>query len=223
MIQAIFYKEWIKLHRYVLLALAVTSAMTGYCMLRIDRAMELNGAAHIWEVMVMKDAIFINSLEYVPLIAGILAALVQFMPEMQRKCLKLTLHLPCPQKKMLFTMSGTGALLLLLCFAANFALMLGYLGSVLPRELVCNILSAAAPWYLAGLAAYLLTSWICLEPTWKMRIFNILVAALIIRVYFLGSAPKAYNGFLPWLTLYTLALSLLSWISVVRFKAGRQD
>ena len=125
MIQAIFYKEWIKLHRYVLLALAVTVAMTGYCMLRIDRAMELNGAAHIWEVMVMKDAIFIDSLEYVPLIAGILAALVQFLPEMQRKCLKLTLHLPCPQKKMLFTMSGTGALLLLLCFAANFALMLG--------------------------------------------------------------------------------------------------
>ena len=34
------------------------------------------------------------------LIAGILMAIVQFVPEMQRKCLKLTLHLPYPELKM---------------------------------------------------------------------------------------------------------------------------
>ena len=47
----------------------------------------------------MKDAVFIDYMQFVPLLAGILAALVQFMPEMQRKCLKLTLHLPCPQQR----------------------------------------------------------------------------------------------------------------------------
>ena len=38
----------------------------------------------------------IDMLQYIPLIAGILMAIVQFVPEMQRKCLKLTLHLPYP-------------------------------------------------------------------------------------------------------------------------------
>ena len=104
MLQAIFYKEWIKLRWYFLLAVLVTSGVAGYCLLRMDRAIELKGAAHIWEVMVLKDAVFIDYMQFVPLLAGILAALVQFMPEMQRKCLKLTLHLPCPQQRMVFSM-----------------------------------------------------------------------------------------------------------------------
>lgn len=43
------------------------------------------------------------------------------------------------------------------------------------------------------------------------------------RVYFLAPGAEAYNSFLPCLTLYTLLAASLSWISVVRFKAGKQD
>lgn len=223
MLKAIFYKEWIKLRRYFVLALVASTAVTVYCLLRMNRAIGLREAAHIWEVMVLKNIVFIDYLRFVPLLVGLLAALVQFVPEMQRKCLKLTLHLPYPQQQMVFAMLATGVALLLACFAVNFAVMLAYLPTVLPAELTANVLSAAVPWYLAGLAAYLLTAWICLEPTWKCRICNLVVAALIVRAYFLAPVPRAYNGFLPWLTLYTLALSLLSWISVVRFRAGKQD
>ena len=35
--------------------------------------------------------------------------------------------------------------------------------------------------------------------------------------------PRAYGGFLPVLALLTLASAVLSWLSVVRFMAGRQD
>lgn len=223
MLKAIFYKEWIKLRWYMLLALIVTTAVAGYCLLRADRAIELRGAGHIWEVMVLKDAVFIDLLRFVPLLAGILAALVQFMPEMQRKCLKLTLHLPCLQQRMVFAMLAAGIAMLVACFAVNFAVMTAWLSAVLPAELVTNVLSAAAPWYLAGVAGYLLAAWVCLEPAWKRRVFNLAVAALIVRAYFLAPVPRAYNDFLPWLALYTLALSLLAWISVARFKAGCQD
>ena len=96
---AIFYKEWIKTRWYFLLAVLATLGFTGYCMLRINRVVEMKGAAHVWEVMLQRDVIFIDMLQYIPLIAGILMAIVQFVPEMQRKCLKLTLHLP--------TLSGT--------------------------------------------------------------------------------------------------------------------
>ena len=50
-----------------------------------------------------------------------------------------------------------------------------------------------------------------------------IIAALIFRVYFLAPGAEAYNSFLPCLTLYTLLIASLSWISVVRFKAGKQD
>ena len=86
-----------------------------------------------------------------------------------------------------------------------------------------RVLLSAAPWFFAGFAGYLLVSWICLEPTWKRRVLNLIIAALIFRVYFLAPGAEAYNSFLPCLTLYTLLAASLSWISVVRFKAGKQD
>ena len=66
-------------------------------------------AAHVWEVMLQRDVIFIDMLQYIPLIAGILMAIVQFVPEMQRKCLKLTLHLPYPELKMTGNMLPPGS------------------------------------------------------------------------------------------------------------------
>ena len=223
MIQAIFYKEWIKTRWYWLLATLFMIGITGYSMLRIGRTIAIQGIDHLWVVMVQKDAIFIDLLQFVPLLTGILLAAVQFFPEMQRKCLKLTLHLPYSQKKMVMAMLAFGVLVLFTCFATSFIIMGVYLPQHFTSELVQRILLSAAPWFLAGFAGYLLVSWICLEPTWKRRVLNLIIAALIFRVYFLAPGAEAYNSFLPCLTLYTLLIASLSWISVVRFKAGKQD
>lgn len=223
MIKALFYKEWIKLRWYILLALLAITGTAAYCMLNLHRAISIKEAAHIWEVMVTKNAIFVDYLKYIPLLIGTLAALVQFIPEMYRKCLKLTLHLPCTEKKTLYAMLGSGLLLICVCFAVSLLIPACYLPTVLPAELTKNVFSALAPWYLAGIAGYLLMAWICLEPTWKLRIVNLIISVLVIRIYFLAPVPQAYNSFLPILTIYTLLLGLLSWISVLRFKAGKQD
>ncbi len=223
MIQAIFYKEWIKTRWYLLLATLFMIGISGYCMLRVNRAIALQGADHLWIVMVQKDAIFIDLLQFVPLLIGILLAVVQFFPEMQRKCLKLTLHLPYSQKKMIMSMLAFGVLTLTACLAAGLVVMGVYLPQHFTGQLVRHILLSAAPWFLAGMAGYLLFSWICLEPAWKRRVPNLIVAVLVLRVYFLAPAAEAYNDFLPWLALYTLLTASLSWISVTRFKAGKQD
>ena len=223
MIQAIFYKEWIKTRWYLLLATLFMIGISGYCMLRVNRAIALQGADHLWIVMVQKDAIFLDLLQFVPLLIGILLAVVQFFPEMQRKCLKLTLHLPYSQKKMIMSMLAFGVLTLTACLAAGLVVMGVYLPQHFTGQLVRHILLSAAPWFLAGMAGYLLFSWICLEPAWKRRVPNLIVAVLVLRVYFLAPAAEAYNDFLPWLALYTLLTASLSWISVTRFKAGKQD
>ena len=79
------------------------------------------------------------------------------------------------------------------------------------------------PWYAAGLAAYLFAAWVILEPTWKRRTVNILMAVLLLRIFFLAPVPRAYAGFLPVLLALTLLSASLAWLSVVRYMAGRQD
>ena len=220
---AIFYKEWIKTRWYLLLALLVTLGFAGYSMLRINRVASMKGVEHVWEVMLARDTVFVDLLEYIPLLTGILLALVQFVPEMHRKCLKLTLHLPYPELKMTGNMLLSGLVLLLVCFASNFLLMEVYLNGILAHELKNHILLTALTWYLAGISGYLLVAWICLEPAWKRRILNLIIAVLLLRIFFLSPTPEAYNKFLPYLLVYTLLTASFSWLSIVRFKAGKQD
>lgn len=109
------------------------------------------GIDHLWVVMVQKDAIFIDLLQFVPLLIGILLAAVQFFLEMQRKCLKLTLHLPYSQKKMVMSMLAYGVLALVTCFAMSFIMMGVYLPQHFTSELVQRVLLSAAPWFLPDL------------------------------------------------------------------------
>lgn len=223
MIKAIFYKEWIKTRWYWLLALLLSTGFAGYAMLRIARVCSLKGAEHLWIVMLQRDAIFVDLLQFVPLFVGLAFALVQFVPEMHHKSFKLTLHLPVRATRAVTAMLSFGSALLTGTFALSLALMWGYLQSILATELWLHILCSTLPWYLAGLAAYLLTAWIALEPTWKHRVLNGVMALLLLRIYFLAPAPEAYNEFLPLLTVATLSYSLLSMLSLTRFRDGRQD
>ena len=128
-----------------------------------------------------------------------------------------------PELKMTGNMLLSGLILILVCFASNFLLMEVYLNGILAHELKNHILLTALTWYLAGISGYLLVAWICLEPAWKRRILNLIIAVLLLRIFFLSPTPEAYNKFLPYLVVYTLLTASFSWLSIVRFKAGKQD
>lgn len=218
----ITYKEWIKTRWFLLVALIAHWGFIGYSLLRVHRVESLHGADHVWVVMMTHDQVFVDLMQFVPLITGLLLGLFQFCPEMYHKCLKLTLHLPighlCISNQML--MYGVGAMLLL--SVTDYLILLVYLQSLLPVELYGRILLTALPWYLAGMAAYLMTSWIVLEPAWSRRIFNICVALLVLRVYFVSSTPCAYSRIAWALTIFTLLLASLVVISIKRFKEGKE-
>lgn len=223
MIKAIFYKEWIKT-RYFLFAVFIFSwSTTGYCLMKMDRVIRLKGSTHLWQIMLERDVVFIDFLQYIPLITGLSFALVQFIPEWQQNRLKLTLHLPFSSYRMIGIMLGYGVSWLTTIFFTDFLLCSSVLSGWLPRELGLRLFFTALPWYLGGTAAYLLTAWICLEPAWKRRIWNLVVSAGVLRLFFLSSVPEAYNRFLPLLIIYIPFISLLSLLSIRRFKAGVQD
>ena len=165
----------------------------------------------------------IELLQYLPLIIGALFASSQFIPEMTQKRLKLTLHLPYPQQRMILLMLLAGVAQISIVFLLQAASLWIYLQQHIASEMVSRILLTATPWYICGYTAYLLTAWICLEPTWKLRIVNLLIAAGIVRIFFLLDKPEAYNSFLPTLIIFTILCASLSIRSVVRFKEGCQD
>ena len=223
MIKAIFYKEWIKMRWFCLVAALFLAGFTAYALLRVQRVITFKGAAHIWEVMLEKEVVFIDILQYLPVLLGVLLALVQFIPEMTHKRMKLTLHLPFPQRKMILLMMGVGLAALAVLSAVQAFVLWCYFHTLLAPELVSRILLTSLPWYLAGLALYPLAAWVCLEPTWRRRVADILVAVGVCRLFFLSETPQAYDGMLPWLLALLLCVLFFPLLSVYRFKQGCQD
>ena len=223
MIKAIFYKEWIKMRWFCLVAALFLAGFTAYALLRVLRVITFKGAAHIWEVMLEKEVVFIDILQYLPVLLGVLLALVQFIPEMTHKRLRLTLHLPFPQRKMILLMMGVGLAALAVLSAVQAFVLWCYFHTLLAPELVSRILLTSLPWYLAGLALYPLAAWVCLEPTWRRRVADILVAVGVCRLFFLSETPQAYDGMLPWLLALLLCVLFFPLLSVYRFKQGCQD
>lgn len=220
--KAIFLKEWIKTRRVFWGISAMSLCFVVYALLRVERVMEFKGAAHLWEILLMKDVVFIEALRYVPLGMGLLLGIAQFVPEVVQKRLKLTLHLPYPRQRMIVSMLLTGGVLLLGLFILHYVVLGLYLANSLAPELYGRILLTALPWYLAGLAAYLLTAWVCLEPVWWRRGVDALVAAGVLRIFFISETPEAYHFFLVALLVWMVGFTGFSLLSVDRFKRGEE-
>lgn len=223
MIRSIITKEWIKIRKYAFWALILSIAFEGYLFIQLYAVYRLRGPVFLWEMAISRDVIFVELYRYIPLIIGVLAGLSQFIPEMQDKRLKLTLHLPFHQQKMIGYMLGTGLTVTALIFLVNFLLMAIVLRWVFASEIVWRIMITTMEWYLSGLIGYILTAWICLEPRWVRRLPSILLSVACIYILFISNNPEAYNSLLITLLLCLGLLTLLPFGAVQHFKNGEQD
>ena len=153
--KAIFFKEWIKTRGLFFITLLVSLCFAGYVMMRINRVITFKGADHLWAILLSRDTVFIELLQYLPLIIGALFASSQFIPEMTQKRLKLTLHLPYPQQRMILLMLLAGVAQISIVFLLQAASLWIYLQQHIACEMVARILLTAAPWYICGYTAYL--------------------------------------------------------------------
>ena len=175
--KAIFYKERIKIRRFYPLAIAVLAGFTAYALLRIGRMYAFNGAASVWLAVLDRGDVLVDPLKYLPALVGAGLGLAQFLPEITQKRLKLTLHLPDSRRAMMLGMLGYGLVLLTMLFAVQLLAIGLYLRHLMAPELVHAVVSTTLPWYAAGFAGYLFAAWICIEPTWRQRLFDALIAA----------------------------------------------
>ena len=222
MYQSLFYKEWIKTRKIVGLLVVVFAGLISYIFIDILQQLRTAGAVNFVEAVVQKDIFLLPLMKYLPVLAGILLAISQYTPEMQNKRLKLTLHLPLSESSIISAMVGYGLIVMSTVLIVSFAILLIGLRILFPIEIVCANLLSALPWFLAGLAGYLLAAWVCLEPVWKYRVFNSIPGIGILSFFFISAKSGGFITFLPELAIIIVVSFSFGYYSVARFKEGAQ-
>lgn len=199
----------------------IFAGMWIYSFLKINEAGRLMGMVSYWETLIQKGIVFFTAFRFIPLSLGILLAITQYVPELQSKRLKLTLHLPLPEKRIIAIMLLYGLIITLLFITIVMALLLWGLSADFPPEIIGGTFQLLLPWFLAAPAAYLIASWTCLEPLWKQRILNGIVGIAALSFFFIDAKAGACTTLNLWLAALTAVAFLFPFYSTMRFKEGK--
>jgi hypothetical protein len=223
MFSALFYKEWIKTKRIILLLIIALIALFMYTFINTEQTFRLNGYVQSWANVILKDLSVLPEItKWFPLFAGLLFALVQFIPEMTDKRMKLTLHLPLPEPKIVLSMLTYGFAVLLVVYLIMYMMWSIGLRFYYATEIITFMTWQVAPYFLGGLTSYLFTAWICLEPVWRQRLFNSLAATGGLYLFYMETKQGAYMTFIPYLIVMMIAAFCFPFYSTARFKEGSQ-
>lgn len=221
MYRSIFFKEWVKTHKLIFLLGIVFLSIIAYIFLNISKLIQ-TGVIPLWGTIIENDVSLTSLIKYFPGASGALLAIVQFVPEMQNKRLKLTLHLPLRETNTLCHMLCFGVLILTVLFMITLLILLSGISIWFCTEIVMANFIKMIPWFLGGYVTYLLGAWISFEPVWLQRVLNILPSACIVSFFYMGAISGAYIPFLPYLMVIILATFAFPFFSAARFKNGVQ-
>lgn len=224
MFKALFYKEWSKTKRTILLTFIIFAGAVAYAFINTAQLFRVDGATQTWANIILKDMPLVPSIfSWLPLLAGLFLGFAQFIPEMVDKRLKLTLHLPLPENKILSSMLIYGVIMLIGLFVLTYAGLLIGFSFYYPCEVIFKMIWQTIPPFMAGIAAYLLVGWICLEPVWKQRILNAIIAISTLALFSIGAISGAYISLMPYLIIVVIICFILPFYSTARFKDGAQS
>lgn len=207
----------------ILLSTAVIAGFIVYTFINTGQIFRVSGAIEVWYSVITKDMPLIGGvMRWLPLLAGLMLAAAQFVPEMTNKRLKLTMHLPLPEGRIVASMLAYGTAALLFVFIVTYAVFISGFSFYYPREMISGAILMSLPWFMAGLCGYFLAAWICFEPSWRHRIFNALAGVSFLAFFFIGANSGAYAPMLPWLAVLTAVSFTFPFYSAARFKDGAQ-
>jgi hypothetical protein len=220
MFKALLYKEWIKLRLYWSVLLVANLAFSGFLCLRLRHIFQLHDAVTVWSNWIFKGFLFYRSCQYVPLLLGIVLGCLQFFPETLNKRLRLVLHLPLSEEWSVSIHLLAGLLLLTALLVPGLAVIAFTGAHYFPCEFQACLWLTYAPWVLGGYAGYLLTAFLVLEPTWRVRIVGLLLSAALLKLFYQDDFYNGYLRVLAWVAAWTAGLFLLPLLSTHRFGKG---
>lgn len=220
MLQAIFFKEWLKIKKIVILLLSVGVLTIAGIYLTVRHNLVLTDAEKVWDGIVNQRQIYFSIFKFLPLIFGLLIGVAQFVPETIDKRIKLALHLPMNEEEVVLKMVGFGSAIVLFLFLLLFIVFYAWGLVYFPYEIVKMAAITVTPWFLSGMAAYFLASFVILEPIWKYRIAYILTGGAFITLFYKSNLAGSYQPSLWPLTICVLLASISSLFSIYRFRKG---
>lgn len=223
MFQALFYKEWIKSRRLIFLTGIIFVGVVIYSFINVGQTFRVDGAVQAWGSVILKDSpVFPVIMQWLPILAALAVSLAQFIPEMTNKRLKLTLHLPMSETKIIGAMLCYGLCVLALIYLTTYIMLMIGFSFYFPYEIRMLALLKSLPWFAAGIAGYFAVAWICLEPVLRQQIYNTFIAICILSLFFIKAQSGAYLPLLPFLLIVIIVCFGMPFYSSARFKEGKQ-
>jgi hypothetical protein len=214
------YKEWLKLRFYFLALLAANAAFALWLFFSIDARFRNEHAEMLFYQANQIGTLFYDPLRWVPLITGIALAAAQFLPEITRGRLRLAMHLPVGLPRLVLVHLAIGLAFLAAISSLDAAALALTIAAYFPAAFVTSALTTAAPWLLAGVAGYLGTALVMLEPERRFQATNLVVAAGVVWLCHLSAQYGAYAHALPGLVALVALMVPAALLPAVRYRTG---
>ena len=218
MIKAIFLKEYIKIRWFWLSLLGMNVVLMAYIFVEIHHLFKMDHAELVWYRVLHLGQIPYMHFKFVPAITGLLIGCSQFLPEMESNRLRLSLHLPMKTQWLIIGHIVAGLSGLCLILFVDMVLLGGIMNKYFPSGAVVDALVTALPWVLAGVAAYLGTSLAMLEPGFRHKVYNSIVATGITGLFLFSAPTSAYVQIIPVLITPLLLLVLAILLPAYRYR-----
>ncbi len=220
MFLSLAYKEWLKTRWIILIAAVVGIVSVLTIFLNLGAISEFNDANAVWNYVIFKKYLFYGDFIYIPVLIGLALGISQFYPEVNSLRLKLTLHLPLKENRLLFYMIGYGTIIILaleLFFAILLAIVTAHF---YPSEIVVSEIKTILPWLFAGFVAYFFVAAAMVDPLWFRRAVLVLFGYATTSYYLFADGYENYNHSLQWFLLIAVLEFSLIFLSGFRFKRG---
>lgn len=204
MFTAIAYKEWLKIRWTFLAMILVCAGFTVNIVLDLSHMMKMERPMNVWAYVILMQYPFYSSLRYIPLLVGCAVAVAQFVPEVMQSRLKLSLHLPLRENRVLIWMVAYGGGIVGLLFLVEIAVLVGIALAYFPFEVMRSMVLTILPWFFAGIGGYLIAATVVVEPRWLRRVMIILLGYGFLEALVMLAAIEAYR---PSLLLFAIAAS----------------
>ena len=219
----IFYKEWLKTRWSCLAALVLGLSMVFYLFLRVENGMERLGAK-VYMLRVLYDnppLTYYRMLLYVPLLIAVCVGVTQYLPEVANRRIRLTLHLPVSNTRLVLYMALYGVVMITAVNLILFGVFVAKNCTLFPAEITLPVLRSVAPWFLVAYPAYNFIAMVALEPhRWRQLVYALTGYFTLSPFVVCGEYPGSYILSVIPLAVMAVASFPLLLYSSYRFSKG---
>lgn len=221
LLKPIFYKEFIKVRWLWVFLMTLNALLMTYIYIETRRLFALDHAEMVWYRVMHLGQIHYHHLKHAPVTTGLVLATFQYLPEMTGERLRLSLHLPVSPHRLIMAHVLVGLTAFGLVVTLDMAALAVITDRFFPREAVAVALWTALPWHMAGIATYIGFTLALLEPSNRLKIFNLAVAAGIAGMFLHQTEPGGYVFLLMQLALPLALLVPAVLLPAYRFRYRR--